>query len=64
MAAAGAAEVELTVSRTKAIDRVIGGEVPASVLTLASPEAAEGFPEIAGFKIFRIPLSERSTKSP
>jgi hypothetical protein len=59
MAAAGAAEVQLTAaSQTKAIDRVIGGEVPASVLTLASPEAAEGFPEIAGFRIFRVPLSK------
>ena len=62
MAVAGAAEVQLTASQTKAIDRVIGGEVPASVLTLASPEAAEGFPEIAGFKIFRVPL-ERETRS-
>jgi hypothetical protein len=60
MGAAGAAEVQLTASETKAVDRIIGGEVPASVLTLASPEAAEGFPEIAGFKIFRVPLSERS----
>jgi TRAP-type uncharacterized transport system substrate-binding protein len=58
MAAMGAAEVQLSVSQTKAIDRVIGGEVPASVLTLASPEAAEGFPEIAGFRIFRVPLSK------
>jgi hypothetical protein len=64
MAAAGAAEVQLTASQTKAIDRVIAGEVQASVLTLASPEAAEGFPEIAGFKIFRVPLSERETRSP
>ena len=64
MAAAGAAEVQLTMSQTKAIDGVISGEVPASVLTLASPEAAEGFPEIAGFKIFRLPLSERPIKSP
>jgi hypothetical protein len=64
MAAAGAAEVQLTASQTKAVDRVISGEVPASVLTLASPEAAEGFPEIAGFKIFRVPLSEREKRSP
>jgi hypothetical protein len=64
MAAAGAAEVQLTASRTKAIDRVAGGEVPASVLTLVSPEAAEGFPEIAGFKIFQLPLSEQPIKSP
>ena len=61
MAAAGAAEVQLTANQTKAIDRVIDEEVRAAVLMLASPEAAEGFPEIAGFKIFRIPLSERST---
>jgi hypothetical protein len=27
---------------------------------LVSPKAAEGFPEVAGFKIFRIPLSPRS----
>jgi len=32
-------------------------------LTLVSPEAAEWFPEIAGFKIFRIPLSSRSVKA-
>jgi hypothetical protein len=63
MAAAGATEVQLTASQTMAIDRVVGGEVPASVLMLASPEAAEGFPEIAGFKIFRVPLSP-PTRSP
>jgi hypothetical protein len=55
--AAGAAEVQLSDSQTKAVDRVISGEVPAAVLTLVSPEAAEGFPDIAGFKVFRIPLS-------
>ena len=57
--AAGAAEVQLSDSQTKAINRLISGEVPAAVLALVSPEAAEGFPEIAGFKIFRIPLSPR-----
>ncbi len=57
--AAGASEVQLSNSQTKAIDRVVSGEVPAAVLTLVSPEAAEGFPEIAGFKIFRIPLWPR-----
>jgi hypothetical protein len=58
--AAGAAEVQLSDGQTKAIDRLISREVPAAVLALVSPEAAEGFPEIAGFKIFRIPLSPRS----
>jgi ABC-type phosphate/phosphonate transport system substrate-binding protein len=57
--AAGASEVQLSNSQTKAIDRVVSGEVPAAILTLVSPEAAEGFPEIAGFKIFRIPLWPR-----
>jgi hypothetical protein len=57
--AAGAAEVRLSESQAMAIDRLISGEVPAAVLTLVSPEAAEGFPEIAGFKIFRILLSPR-----
>jgi hypothetical protein len=63
IAAAGAPEVQLINSQTKAIDRVISGEVPAAILTLVSQEAAEGFPDIAGFKIFRIPLSPRSLKA-
>jgi hypothetical protein len=63
IAAAGAAEVQLGEGQTKAINRLIGGEVPAAVLTLVSPEAAEAFPEIAGFKIFRIPLPLRSLEA-
>jgi hypothetical protein len=62
IAAAGAAEVQLSEDQAKAIDRLISGEVPAAVLTLVSPEAAERFPEIAGFRTFRIPLSPRSLK--
>jgi hypothetical protein len=54
---AGAVEVQLSDSQTRAVDRLIGGEVPAAVLTLVSPEAAEWFPDIAGFHIFRVPLS-------
>ena len=63
IAAAGATEVQLSEGQTKALDRLISGEVPAAVLTLVSPEAAEWFPDIAGFKIFRIPLSHRSSKA-
>jgi hypothetical protein len=63
IAAAGAAEVQLNEGHTKAIDRLIGGEVPAAVLALVSPEAAEWFPDIPGYKIFRIPLSPRSSKA-
>ena len=63
IAAAGAAEVRLNEGHAKAIDRLIAGEVPAAILTLASPEAAEWFPDIAGYRIFRIPLSPRSVKA-
>lgn len=55
--AGGAVEVQLSGGQTRAIDRLISGEVPAAVLTLVSPDAAEGFPDIAGFKVFRVPLS-------
>jgi len=55
--AAGANEVQLSDGETKATDRVMSGNVSAAVLALVSSEAADGFPEIAGFKVFRIPLS-------
>ena len=58
-------KVEATVSakfagsRAKALDRLVSGEVPAAVLTLDYPEAADWSAEIAGFRVFRIPLSDR-----
>jgi hypothetical protein len=58
--AAGAAEVQFSKRQAGAIDQLISGEVPAAVLTLASPEAAEWFPDIAGFRTFRLPLSPRA----
>ena len=58
--AAGATEVQMSEDQTKAINRLIRGEVPAAVLALVSPEVAARIPDIAGFKIFRIPLSPRS----
>jgi hypothetical protein len=57
LAAAGAPGVRLSEGETKPIDRVTGGEVPAALLTLVSPAAAEWFPDIKGFKVFRIPLT-------
>jgi hypothetical protein len=57
LVAAGAGQVQLSSSDTKAIDRLVTSEVPAAVVTLVSPDAAETFPEIAGYKVFRIPLS-------
>ena len=55
--AAGAAEVQFSEGQTGAIERLISGEVPAAVLTLASREAAESFPDIEGFRTFRVPLA-------
>ncbi|SDT00380.1 hypothetical protein [Bradyrhizobium canariense] len=63
IAAAGAPEVKLSGSQANAVDRVFSGEVAAAVLTAVSPEAAESFPDVPGYKIFRIPLSPRSSKA-
>jgi hypothetical protein len=42
---------------------VIDGAVPAAVLALVSREAADAFPEISGFKIFRIPLTPETPQA-
>jgi ABC-type phosphate/phosphonate transport system substrate-binding protein len=63
IAAAGAGEVQLSEGQTKAINRLISGEVSAAVLTSIYPEAADWLPEIAGFTIFRIPLSPPAVKA-
>jgi len=54
--AAGKNSIELSAGHTAAIDRLSNGEVTAAVLALVSPDAADAFPEIAGFKILRVPL--------
>ena len=56
--AAGAAEVQFSEVQASAIDRLISGEVPAAVV-LASRETADLFPELEGFRTFRIPLKAR-----
>ena len=60
IASAGAAEVRLDEKSVSAVDRLVGGNVSAAILTLVSPQAAEWFPDVPGYKIFRIPLSPRS----
>jgi hypothetical protein len=57
LVAAGAADAQLSQGNIAPINRLISGEVPAAVLALVSPEAAQAFPEIAGYRTFRIPLS-------
>jgi hypothetical protein len=60
---AGTVSVEVSAGRSAAIDRLSNGEVTAAVLTLVSADAADGFPEIAGFKIFRVPLWPSALKA-
>ena len=62
--AAGAPEVQLRENQTAAIDRLVSGDVSAAVLALVSERAADGFPEISGYRIFHIPLSPRSPEAP
>ena len=59
LASAGAVETQLSVSDASALDRLISGDVQAAVLKLVSPDAAESFPDIKGFKVLRVPLSPR-----
>ncbi|MGJ5179882.1 hypothetical protein ACQR16_29595 [Bradyrhizobium oligotrophicum] len=56
MNAAGASEVLLLEGQATAITRLSNGEVSAAVVALASPEAAEAFPKIAGFNRFTVVL--------
>ncbi|MGY8668829.1 hypothetical protein Q3C01_41585 [Bradyrhizobium sp. UFLA05-109] len=53
---AGRVSIKVSAGHTAAIDRLSNGEVTAAVLALVSADAADGFPEIAGFKIYRVPL--------
>jgi citrate lyase gamma subunit len=57
LAAVGATEVELSVSDASPLDRLVSGDVQAAVVRLVSPDAAEAFPDIKGFKVLRVPLS-------
>jgi hypothetical protein len=59
LAAAGATETRLSISDASPLDRLISGDVQAAVLKLVSPDAAEAFPDIKGFKVLRVPLSPR-----
>jgi hypothetical protein len=60
---AGVSSVQLSAGKTTAIDRLSNGEATAAVLALVSADAAEAFPEIAGFKIFRVPLRPLALKA-
>ena len=64
MVAAGAAEVQMSEGETLALVRVMDGEVPAAVVSLLSPRAAEVWNAgVSGFNVLRIPLSSPSKKA-
>jgi hypothetical protein len=60
LATAGARDVHVSSGAARPVDRLAQGEVPAAVLTLASSDIAELIPDIAGFTLFKLPLSPRS----
>ena len=57
LTAAGATEIQLSVSDANPLDQLVSGDAQAAVLKLVSPDAAESFPDIKGFKVLRVPLS-------
>jgi len=56
MSAAGASEVLILEGQATAITRLTNGEVAGAIVALASPEAAEAFPKIAGFQVLQVAL--------
>lgn len=58
LVAAGASAIQIRDEGSNALKRLVEGQVPAAVLTLVSQDAAKAFPNIAGFTLFEIPLSE------
>jgi len=61
--AAGAPQVQLSEGQGTAMNRLNNGEVPAAVVALVTPDAADKFPEFAGYRIFQVPLSPYSPKT-
>jgi hypothetical protein len=59
LAAMGAKEARVSVSDTSPLDRLINGDVQAALVKLVSPDAAEAFPDIKGYKVLRVPLFAR-----
>jgi hypothetical protein len=58
---AGVSSIEFSEAKTPAINRLVNREVTAALLAVVSADSAEAFPDIAGFKVFRVPLMRRSS---
>jgi len=61
--AAGAPQVQLSEGLGTAMNRLSNGEVPAAVVALVTPDAADKFPAFAGYRIFQVPLSPEALKA-
>jgi ABC-type amino acid transport substrate-binding protein len=61
--AAGAPQVQLSEGQGTAMNRLSNGEVPAAVVALVTPDAADKFPAFAGYRIFQVPLSPDSLQA-
>jgi len=61
--AAGAPQVQLSEGEATAMNRLSNGEVPAAVVALVTPDAADKFPAFAGYRIFQVPLSPYASKA-
>ena len=62
LVAAGASNIEVRDRGNNAVGQLVEGQVPAAILTLASQDAANAFPAIAGFNVFEVPLSPPSVQ--
>jgi hypothetical protein len=62
LVAAGAFNIEIRDGGNNAVGQLVEGQVPAAILTLASQDAANAFPAIAGFNLFEVPLSPPSVQ--
>jgi hypothetical protein len=63
IAKAGANDVRISEEDKLALGRVMDGEVPASVLSVVSPEEAAMWASVPGFNILRLPIAPHSSKA-
>lgn len=57
IAKAGAINVEVSEDTKFALGRVMDGEVPAGIITLATPEEAAQWTGVPGFKVLQLPIA-------
>jgi hypothetical protein len=63
IARAGAKDVHVSEGEKLALTRVIDGEVPASIVSVVSPEEAAMWTGVAGFRVLRLPLEQMPKKA-